>query len=286
VIARARGLLLAACLTSAAGAAAGAQAGVPAGTPANPFAISPGPYRAVRVSYASAGANAIGQSSVAMDLVVAPGTMASRSTLTATVNGRATSQQLDKLLTPDSTWEDGVAATAPARVSPAARGALAREFDALDVASRRRLLENLRRLPRDATRELGVLPDAIGTRRGSSTVAGQACDEYEVFGDVICVLAHAPAVPLRMLAKGQLQALTATKVELDAAVAPDELRPPAGRRWTRGECDCAWMEHVWMHGHEDATARPPLRDLVRFAVRWLASPEAAKQLAHASEERP
>jgi hypothetical protein len=274
-------LLLAACLTSAALAA-------PLHAQANPFVASSGPYRAIRVTYATAGSTAIGQATAAMDLVVSANTIASRTTIKATVNGRPMTQQIVKILGPDSTWDDQGVATPPPTVNAEPRGALAREFDALDAASKRRLLDNLRRLPRSATEELDVLPSAIGTRRGSSTVAGQACDEYDVHGDIVCVLPRAPAVALRMVARGETQALSATKVVLDAAVTPAELRPPVGRRWTREPCGCAWLEEVWFtHGHENATAAPPLRELARFAVRWLASAEATKELAEsADEEQP
>lgn len=254
-----------------------------AGQP-NPFAIFATPYRSVRVVMTSSGTTALGGASITADLLSTPTVMVGRSTISATINGRTETQRIVRLFTADSTWDDGVDDEAPAKVLPSVRGLLAREYDALDAASKRRLVGNLKRLPRSATEELGVIPSVVGTRRGSRTVAGHPCDDYVVYGDTVCVMPRAPWVALRTMGKGQARAVEATKVVVDGAVAPADLRPSPGKKWKRERwCDCSWMEELWA-GHHESDARPTMRELARFTVRWLASAEATEELAQSDED--
>src|SRR6476620_5513294 len=86
---------------------------------ANPFAVTTGPYRSVRVSYATthAAMAGLGNTTVAMELLVVPGTFASRSTITATVSGKAITQRMYTLDTPDTTYEEAVGAPDPTRMT-------------------------------------------------------------------------------------------------------------------------------------------------------------------------
>ncbi|MGI8498728.1 MAG: hypothetical protein ACR2OG_14210 [Gemmatimonadaceae bacterium] len=250
---------------------------------ANPFGLDLGPYRAIRVSYATSGTSSIGRMSVAGDMVFTPNRLVSRSMLTATIAGKTTSQKIFKLLTPDSSYEDAGDRSRPPAVRPALRAALMKEFDALDGTSKRRLVDNLKRLSKSAVEELGVSPSVVGTKQRSTMVAGHACDVYEWRGDTTCVLSLAPSVPLRSVRKGAPQAFTATRVMLNATVALPELKPPPGIRFNQEACDCSAIGDIWREKHPNDSGEPSPRDIARFLVRWLGSAEGTKALAEQTE---
>jgi hypothetical protein len=170
-------------------------------------------------------------------------------------------------------WTDG-----DGSVNRSLRSFLAKEYDALDGAAKARLRENLKLTDAVEDDAFGM-PSFLGEKTGSQTIAGHRCDVYRAGKTTTCVLSQAVMIPLSMTDE---QGLTwvATKVTLNGALPPATSVLPKGVRWKK-ERDFEggdFAVEIWTQKKEtDPTSATPAA-IAQFAIRYLASPQAASEL--------
>lgn len=172
------------------------------------------------------------------------------------------------------------AGPADAEASPSLRGHLVRAYESLDAASKARLQENLKLAAHDSEGDdFDRLIAFTGRKTGSETIAGQRCDVYTLGGVTACVLPQAPTVPLRWSDK-KGNDMVASKVTLNGPMPPAMAVLPKGVKWKQDEDyeggDFAMT--LWSYKHPEATEIPSPAQVGGFAVKYLASPQAAAEL--------
>ena len=166
-------------------------------------------------------------------------------------------------------------------VSATLRPHLAREYAALDASGKARFRENIK-----LATELGGGSDAdayvtlFGEKAGSETIAGQKCDVYKLNKTSACVVQGAPMVMLRWVDPSQGATLIAKKVTLNGPLPPALGVLPKGVRWKKTEPkDADFITNVWsLKNQSSDPSKVPAATLVKDAVRYLASAQAAAEL--------
>lgn len=163
-------------------------------------------------------------------------------------------------------------------VAPSLRQFLSKEFEALDRAGKERVLANLKLTGQLDADE--ITPAFRGKKIGTETVAGHRCDVYQAGKETACVLPDAPSIPLKATDE---QGLTwvAKKVSLNRPLPATLTTLPKGIRWKKErdfESGDLALE-IWNMKKEGADPQEAGSAAVaRFAVRYLASPQAAAEL--------
>jgi hypothetical protein len=166
-------------------------------------------------------------------------------------------------------------------VSASLRPHLLRGYETLDGAGKARLRENLKLVSKGSDRgsDFDQLIAMVGEKTGAETVAGQRCDVYRRGDTVACVLPQAPGVPLKWTDK-QGNTIVARKVTLNGPIPPAASVLPKGVKW-KPDDDYEGGDFamgLWEHKHPDATERPTPAQVAGFAVKYLASAQAAAEL--------
>ncbi|MFL5402482.1 MAG: hypothetical protein ACJ8BF_06655 [Gemmatimonadales bacterium] len=239
----------------------------------NPFALTGGSVKSAYITY-DVTSKGVPMSGSTMELGVAGQKFALRLNVVTVFEGEKLAMKIHVVENRDSVYrltdDEG-------EVSLNFRPLLAKEFEALDPAGKQRVLANLKLAQRFDEDEL-ALP-LIGEKIGTQTIAGQRCDEYRAGKRVACVLPDAPAIPLRMT---DTQGLTwvAKKVTLNAPLSATLVTLPKGIRWKKkGDVEHGELAlGLWRMKNPFETEPPAPPAVARFAIRYLASPQAAGEL--------
>jgi hypothetical protein len=171
--------------------------------------------------------------------------------------------------------------TKSADVSLVLRRHLAKEYAGLDAAGKSRLKENLKLLSKSPTLGEAVDDEYItitGQKKGSESIAGHKCDVYQQGKETFCVLPQAPRVVLRSIDEDGI-AMVAKKVTLNGPVPSAASVLPKGVPWKKeGYAYEEFAPGLWEHKKQSDPSKVPPATLAKFAVRYLASPVAAKEL--------
>ncbi len=176
------------------------------------------------------------------------------------------------------------AGPAEAEASPSIRGHLVRAYDALDATSKARLLQNLRLAAHGSDDEdFDRLIAFTGKKTGSETIAGQRYDVYTLGGVTACVLPQAPTLPLRWSDKGGNE-MVASKVTLNGRMPAAMSVLPKGVKWKQDEGfeGGDFAMNLWSYKHPEAQELPSAAQVGGFAVKYLASAQAAAELREMS----
>jgi hypothetical protein len=169
-------------------------------------------------------------------------------------------------------------------VSRILRPHLAREYAGLDAAGKARFKENLKLANQlslsGASEAIEELHTLVGEKKGSETIGGHTCDVYQTKKATVCVLRGAPGVYLRWTDEERGSNVVAKKISLNQSVPPPTVFLPKGVRWkkTGYDTDEAFYTELWGQKKQSDPEAVPPATLAKFAVSYLASPGAAKEL--------
>lgn len=168
---------------------------------------------------------------------------------------------------------------------PTLRPHLAREYMALDAAGKARFRKNLKLLASSAAgaegwKDVEQYTSTLGDKAGSETVAGQRCDVYRTAQAQTCVLPQAPRIFLRSADKEQQVDYVAKHVTLNGPLPPSLSAIPKGIRWEKGDIydDADFVMAIWTQKKESDPTELSPATVTRFAIRYLASPQATSEL--------
>lgn len=200
------------------------------------------------------------------------------------ISGKKGTMKTVVVATGDSqyTYLDMGPGTADGEVSIILRRHLAREFDALDAAGKSRFRENLKLLSSSSMTGISGSEEEYitltGVKKGSETIAGHKCDVYQAGETISCVLPQAPGVILRSEDKDGMT-IVAKKITLNGPIPTAAAFLPKGVTWKKESY--AYEEFapaIWEHKKQSDPSKVPPAQLAKFAVAYLASPVAAKEL--------
>jgi hypothetical protein len=166
-------------------------------------------------------------------------------------------------------------------VSRIMRRDLAREYAALDAGGKARFKENIKLVTQssgssDAADQVITL---AGQKKGSETIAGHTCDVYQRGEVTACVLPQAPMVILRWTDGKQGTTAVAKKITLNKPVPTAAAFLPKGIRWKKTGYDHdEFVTEIWGRKKQSDPETVPPATLAKFAVGYLASPQASQEL--------
>jgi hypothetical protein len=166
------------------------------------------------------------------------------------------------------------------QVSPLLRPHLARAYAALDAAAKARFRENVKLATANAgSSDADAYITLIGDKAGSETIAGHKCEVYKTRSSSACVIPRAPMVMLRWQESKQGLNLIAKRVALNGPVPPALAVLPKGVKWVKkGPDDADFINKVWSLKKQTDPEQVSPATLTRFAVGYLASPQATAEL--------
>ena len=197
-------------------------AALPAAAQQNPFKVQKAGIKNAQVSYAMSG-DMSGTSTLTFD----GERSARRATSTTKMMGKTTSSDTWTLTTPDSIYRADLTKKRGV-VAPNLVPYMAKAYDDLDGASKKRLHQNMQDMASVMSKAFGLAGLNSGEKVGTKTYAGQECDEKKMGGFEICIMTKAP---IMLHTKASIVCLnyeeTATEVKL-GAVSGDAFAAPAG----------------------------------------------------------
>lgn len=248
----------------------------------NPFALTGGSVKTAYIVYDMTGKQKQAPAG-SYEVGVAADRMIIRMVTPFEVAGKKDTVRVVVVTTKDSqyTYNAMGSAAAEGEVSPTLRPHLAREYAALDAAKKTRFRENVKlAAAASGSSDADAFMTLIGEKTGASeTIAGHKCDVYRTKTSTACVVPHAPMVMLRWQDAKQGVNLVAKRVTLNGPLPPALSVLPKGIKWQKKPADDAdFITNVWaLKKQSDPDAVAPAA-LTQFAVRYLASPEAAAEL--------
>ena len=189
----------------------------------NPFKASRGKVSSVQVDYAYAGnVTGTGQRTISADRVL------DHQTTTGKFFGKTSTNDTWTLMTPDSVYSADLVHKTGTR-GPNMLPVMARAYDDLDGAAKRRLQQNMQDMSQMIARAFGAGTVVSGEKGETRTYAGEKCDERTFGSFSICTMQGASMVPLHV--SGSLLCVdyeqTATAVRKGDPPA-SAFAPPAG----------------------------------------------------------
>lgn len=203
-------------------AIAAAVTALPAAAQQNPFKAQKAGIKNAQISYTMSG-DMSGTSSLAFD-----GERSARhATSTTKMMGKTSSSDTWTLTTPDSVYTADLTKKKGV-VAPNLVPHMAKAYEDLDGASKKRLHQNMQDMATVMSRAFGLAGLNSGEKIGTKTYAGQECEEKKFGGFEICTMTKAPIL---LHTKASIVCInyeeTATDVKL-GAVSGEAFSAPAG----------------------------------------------------------
>jgi hypothetical protein len=243
----------------------------PLGAQDNPFTPADGPIRDATVVYAlSVG----GQSVVGRAELVHSGP---RWALSIQIRDSLSGDTLKSwaLLTADSIyrWQAFGDASTGSRTA-SFRPYLARAFGELTPAEKAAALKGIKAIPAGAAAALELLPNVIGVRSGTATVAGHKCIVWKIGRERFCALEEAPEIVLQWFGRADIVTLTATNVSFEPRV-NGAFDPPEGAKFNPepGLEGIEFFHSLYDEENERDSATVEPLALARWALRFIGSPK-------------
>ncbi|HEX6433687.1 MAG TPA: hypothetical protein VFZ87_05580 [Gemmatimonadales bacterium] len=259
--------------------------GAPLAAQDNPFALTGGSVKTAYIVYDVSSKDKQAQGA-SYEIGVAADRMMMRMVTPFEAAGKKDTARFLVVATKDSqySYHSIGSAGAEGEVSPTLRAHLGRAYAALDAAGKARFRQNAKLAAETSgSNDADAYITLIGEKGGTETIAGHRCDVYRTRKSSACVIPNAPMVMLRWQDGSQGLNLVAKKVSLNGPLPPALAALPKGVSWKKtGPDDAEFISNVWALKKQTDPEKVPPATLSQFAVRYLASPEATKELREMS----
>lgn len=163
-----------------------AVAALPAMAQQNPFKVQKSAIKSAQVSYTMSG-DMSGTATLAFE----GDRSARRATSTTKMMGKTSSSDTWTLTTPDSVYSADLTKQ-KGLVAPNLVPYMAKAYDDLDGASKKRLHQNMQDMASVMSKAFGLSGINSGEKLGTRTYAGQECEEKKFGGFEVCTMTRAP----------------------------------------------------------------------------------------------